>query len=381
MNTIENNTPVDIQVSISVTPVSRYSFYTPCFISENNDVERHIVVSTLKQVLDAGYESDSTAYLYCSLAFAQRQRVDNVVLVAKRSLESYIEAFSNSQTGEYYYITLESKEVEDVTSLADYFTSKQINKLIFYSKFEDVSSELKGYKNIVWWWSTDFWFWDSSSIVMWDSDLDMDLSIAQYPEAAWISRCANVFPSQMQWLEKELVGLTSEEESAVPDTDLDYGWEIANEQEVGWDDDSSAALQFAQEYDVRTSLIPEFTTPANYYSTVYDEEVSWGSGCTCNGEWIDNKVFDDWLMWAIQRNIWKLIKTSPKISATANGMEQIELKIKEVLQFGLKQQGIQSYKITNRQLSRVLRTSSFEFEYTRVHAIIGVVSVKGVVNV
>ena len=354
MNIVENNTPVDIQVSISVTPVSRYSFYTPCFISENDDVERHIVVSTLKQVLDAGYEIDSTAYLYCSLAFAQRQRVDNVVLVAKRSLESYIEAFSNSQTGEYYYITIESKEVEDVTALADYLISKRINKLIFYSKFEDVSSELKGYKNIVWWWSTDFWFWDSSSIVMWDSDLDMDLSIAQYPEAAWISRCANVFPSQMQWLEKELIGLTSEEESDTSQLDTPY-------------DD--------------TDLFPEFTTPANYYSTVYEEEVSWGSGCTCDGEWIDNKVFDDWLMWAIQRNIWKLIKNSPKISATANGMEQIELKIKEVLQFGLKQQGIQSYKITNRQLSRVLRTSSFEFEYTRVHAIIGVISVKGVVNV
>ena len=123
-----------------------------------------------------------------------------------------------------------------------------------------------------------------------------------------------------------------------------------------------------------------FNTPSNWYDEVMDYPVTWGDGTTCNGEWIDSVVFDDWLRWAVQRNVWKLFKNTPKINATDNGVEQIELKIKEVLDFGVEQNGIMSYKVTEKSYDRLSRSSSFKFNYTRVHAIIGVISINGTIN-
>jgi len=337
MNIIPDKNPVNIEITLAKPSLERYSFYTPCFISENDTAQREVYVTNLTETLLAGYDKDSPAYVYCALAFAQKARVDGVVLISKRLNETYIEAYNKSKSSSYYYLSIDSKDVLEVKKLADYLLDKSQKKLIFYSNSNTITTNLKGYENVVWLWSSAFWFWDSGSIVSWDSDLDVEETLEQYPEAAWISRCGNVFPSQMQWLEKELV-----------DVDPETG---------------------------------TFPNPSNYYTDVYEESVTWGSGCTCSGEWIDNKVFDDWLAYAIQRNIWKLFKSLPKVSGSLQGAEQLELKVKEVLDFAVKQQGIETYRISERKVNRAARKASFKFEYTRVHAIIGVYSVQGVVNV
>lgn len=335
MQNLRNTIPVIVNISINKQEVSRYAFYTPAFISENDEVERTVEVTSLAEVLDKGYSKDSNAYAYCAMAFSQRQRVDSVVLVAKRSLETYTEAYTASHNTLYYYITLESKDLEDILSLSSFLITERVDKLIFFTKYEDVTAQVKDVPNLVWWWDAESWLWQSWNIVLWDSYLEVDATSKKYPEAAWISYCANVFPSQMQWLCKTLNGVNT-----------------------------------------ATPLIPP--KAASYLNSVDGIDFyTWGSGKTCDGEWIDHKVNDDWIKWAIRRNVWKLLKDSPKISATQNGLDQIEMKIKEVLEFNLRQNGIISYKVYNPQLNRQERKSSFEFSYEREHAIVGVVTVNG----
>lgn len=335
MQSLRNTIPVVVNVSINKQEVNRYAFYTPAFISENDEVERTVEVTSLKEVVDKGYSKDSNAYAYCAMAFSQRQRVDSVVLVAKRSVETYVEAYKASHTTLYYYITLESKEMSDILSLSSFLLTERDDKLIFFTKYEDVAAQVKGVSNLVWWWDAQSWLWSSWDVVLWDSYLEVTATSLKYPEAAWISYCANVFPSQMQWLGKSLNGVDP----------------------------------------IGTPTIPSSASFMNSVDGI--DFYTWGSGKTCDGEWIDHKVNDDWIKWAIRRNVWKLLKDSPKISATRNGVDQIEVKIKEVLEFNLRQNGIISYKVYNPQLNRQQRKVSFDFSYEREHAIVGVVTVNG----
>lgn len=335
MQNLRNTIPVVVNVSINKQEVNRYAFYTPAFISENDEVERTVEVTSLKEVVEGGYSKDSNAYAYCAMAFSQRQRVDSIVLVAKRSVETYVEAYTASHNTLYYYITLESKELSDILSLSAFLLTERVDKLIFFTKYEDVTAQVKGISNLVWWWDAKSWLWSSWDVVLWDSYLEVTATSLKYPEAAWISYCANVFPSQMQWLGKTLTGVDS----------------------IG---------------------TPEIPSSASFMNSVDGIDFyTWGSGKTCDGEWIDHKVNDDWIKWAIRKNVWKLLKDSPKISATQNGVDQIEMKIKEVLEFNLRQNGIISYKVYNPQLNRQQRKASFEFSYEREHAIVGVVTVNG----
>ena len=354
MNTIKNKTPVVVNISLTQARLERYAFYTPAFISEREDfTDRSVEVFQLSDVIKAGYSQDSSAYIYCALAFAQTERVDSVILVAKKSNETYLEAYKESPINKYYFLSLESQNEDDVLEISDYLLLTDTYKLIFISKYEDVSLKLQGRRNIVWIWSSNFWFWDSSAIVCWDSNLDMELSIKQHPESAWISRCGNLFPSHVQWSCKELIGVSTQD-TFTPQPNVDY--------------------------DMTDHSQAPFNTPSNWYDGVMDYPVTWGDGTTCNGEWIDSVVFDDWLRWAIQRNVWKLFKNTPKINATDDGVEQIELKIREVLDFGVEQNGIISYKVTEKSYDRLSRSSSFKFNYTRVHSIIGVISINGTIN-
>ena len=323
MNIIKNKTPVIVNISLTQARLERYAFYTPAFISEREYfTDRSVEVFQLSDVIKAGYSQYSSAYIYCALAFAQTERVDSVILVAKKSNETYLEAYKESPINKYYFLSLESQNEDDVLEISDYLLLTDTYKLIFISKYEDISLKLQGRRNIVW----IFWFVDSN---------------VQHPESAWISRCGNLFPSHVQWSCKELIG--------------------------------------ASPRDTLTPQAP-FNTPSNWYDVVMDYPVIWGDGTTCNGEWIDSVVFDDWLRWAIQRNVWKLFKNTPKINATDKGIEQIELKIREVLDFGVEQNGIISYKVTEKSYDRLSRSSSFKFNYTRVHAIIGVISINGTIN-
>ena len=115
MNTIKNKTPVVVNISLTQARLERYAFYTPAFISEHVDfTDRSVEVFQLSDVIKAGYSQDSSAYIYCALAFAQTERVDSVILVAKKSNETYLEAYKESPINKYYFLSLESQNEDDV---------------------------------------------------------------------------------------------------------------------------------------------------------------------------------------------------------------------------------------------------------------------------
>lgn len=374
------NSPVVVEIEISSPKTERYSFYTPAFFSMNNTAKREVEVSSLKDVLNAGYSIDSPAYAWCSLAFKQEEsKVENIILIAQRDDETLLDSFKETNYHRYYFISSEEHDVDQVVELSEYMISSNINKLIFITKYEDLSSKLLGRRNIVWWWSTNFWFWDSNAIVAWDSGYDMESALHNYPEAAWISRCGSLFPSHVQWLCKELIDVPIEQPFFDMSKSRDYIWDI-EQVNVLWDSGNNMTSQHTADYNYQDDYIPPFKAPSTWYMDVLGYNVTWGSGTTCSGEWIDNVVTDDWMKWAIQRNIWKLFKLSPKVNATQDGAEKIALKITEVLDFLIEQSGIRNYKITKIKYDRITRSSSFEFEYEREHAIIGVRNIKGIVS-
>ena len=336
MNTINDKQPVKIEISVVAPTVQKSSFYTPCFISENDEVVSEVEVFSLSDVLENGYTEDSDAYEYCNLAFLQSPRVDSVVLVAKRSNQTYFEALSLSNHVKYYYVTIDSKDTQEVFNLSTSLMTLNYTKLVFYSSSDLDFSILNGLSNVVVLYQGVRWLWDTGLNIEWDTDELVANDLYIFPEAAWISRCGCIFPSLIQWLTKELVGIESEDITGIEDY--------------------------------------------NYSTNIEDYNVTWGNGTTCDGEWIDNRVFDDWLKVSMQRNIWNLFKVSPKLSSSNGGVDNVSLKMKEVLEFGVKQQGIISYKIKTPIVNRMTRVMSIDFEYERQHAIIGVRTIRGTLN-
>ena len=183
----------------------------------------------------------------------------------------------------------------------------------------------------------------------------------------------------MQWLGKTLNNV----DSIKPPIKIVWKnkhWLFDSSEFVMWDSYLHTLTTSRSEIDYENSSIDYSILPkmSSYMLNSDDLDFyTWGSGKTCDGEWIDHKVNDDWIKWAIRRNVWKLLKESPKVSATRNGVDQIEMKIKEVLDFNLRQNGIISYKVYNPQLNRQQRKVSLDFSYEREHAIVGVVTVNG----
>ena len=53
--------------------LEREAFYNLCFITENDEAPREIVVSKLKDLLDNNYSRTSLAYNFCVGVFSQEE--------------------------------------------------------------------------------------------------------------------------------------------------------------------------------------------------------------------------------------------------------------------------------------------------------------------
>ena len=366
--------PVNIQINIQQPVVTRYAFYTVGFISESDTATEYVEVFQLKDVLDNGYSVSSAAYVFCKILFAQTNRPESVILIAKKTTETYAEAYSRNRTRDYYFLVLESKDVNDVLAVSTLVNSLNDYKLIFFSTTENVTAQVQGIENIVWWYFTDYIISDDGGYVSSDALFALQTEISTYPEAAILGRCANSFPSMIQWSLKELSGI--EVESPIPNYYTDtQTWKFDSSSVMVWDSGNEGSLEAT--HIESFSQIYELFPLANYYAQVLDTPVTWGSGTTTAGEWIDIKVFTDWMKWAIQQRIWKLLRTSLKVPATEQGAEQIKLCLKEVLDFSVQQQGIEKYEIKQHILNRSSRSLSINFNFSYSHSINAVDGVTG----
>ena len=371
-----NLAPVDVSIILETPTVTNEAFYNLCFITENDVAPRTLEVKRLNDLLDNGYMRLDLAYNFC-LAVLLQENIDKVYVRAKRSGETYQQAFDADDNSNYYYTVIDSKDENVILSFNDYLVSVDPYKLQFFSSYKDLSysvanrkivyyyepfnvgeKDYTGYTNELYnyyanksygvvtatYYSdgvNDYWDYDNSGNVLWDSNdnvllerQDIPIDLAQsariaYPEASWISKCGNSFPSRVQWLHKYLRGNSVHKLSQIP--------------------------------NLSTTLV-----------TILDNKATTGSGMTGQGIVINEQVSLDWVTWAISKNIWNTLYTESKINANDSGLALIENKLKEVLDIAVKENIFTEYKITQRNLQRQTNNASFKFSASLVYSILNV---------
>ena len=340
-----NLAPVNVSIIVETPTVTNEAFYNLCFITENDVAPRTLEVKRLNDLLDNGYMRLDLAYNFC-LAVLLQESIDRVYVRAKRSGETYQQAFDADDNSNYYYIVIDSKDENVILSFNDYLVSVDHYKLQFFSSYKDLSSVVTnrkivyyyepfnvGEKGYVLWDTSDNVLWDSSSNVLLERQ-DIPPNVAQsariaYPEASWISKCGDSFPSRVQWLHKYLRGNSVHKLSKIP--------------------------------NLSTTLV-----------TILDNKATTGSGMTGQGIVINEQVSLDWVAWAISKNIWNTLYTESKINANDSGLTLIENKLKEVLDIAVKENIFSEYKITQRNLQRQTNNASFKFSASLIYSILNV---------
>lgn len=375
-----NMSPILVDINIEKFVLTSDGFYQVGFITENNTAPRTLVVERLKDLLDNGFDRGSKAYNFCLGVFAQNQ-MKRVIVRSKRSSESYIDAYLADDNSNYYFVVLETKDINEITVFNDAIVDEL--KLQFFSSSENVSNQIidrelvyyyQPYFGNGWllydsfnivetdsgnWFSigdignysdgTGDWTFDSASITDWDNTDDVQLEhqdisedeaqnkALEYPEGAWIGYCGWFFPSQVQWLYKNL-------------TRVDH---------------------------FNLKQIPNYSnTTINLYGT---DKSTVGTGKTCQQIYINEHVSLDWVKYALQRKLWNALYTSKKINATAYGLQSLENQIKEILDVSVEQGIFLSYIITDRKLDRINNKASFKFSATLAYSILGVDKVEGTI--
>lgn len=154
-----------------------------------------------------------------------------------------------------------------------------------------------------------------------------------YPEAAWISRCGNSFPSRVQWLHKYLAKV-----DVLPSKGLE-------------------------------GRIPKEGYPTTT-SMVMGNRATIGSGKTSEGFPIHEQVSLDWVKWAISRKVWKLLYTKNKINTTEAGKELIVNEVKDVLNVAVEEGIFTNYNVLGVTINRANNTLSLKFTAELEHTIL-----------
>lgn len=165
--------PISVNITVENSVLLPDAFNSIGFLTYNDNSPRNLVVNKLDDLLNNGFTRDSKAYNFCYGVFLQG-RLNNIVIRSVRENESYYDAYISDNNSSYYYVIIESKDVNDVIT----FTNKVSDqlKLVFYSSNQDYSSKLIGLQNLVFYYNTnigidkiDGWLmFDDGSFVLFD---------------------------------------------------------------------------------------------------------------------------------------------------------------------------------------------------------------------
>lgn len=342
--------PIDVGISIESLSIEREAFYNVCFITENDTAIRTLEVRTLTDLLEGGYDRTSLAYNFCIGVFSQ-QAMPVIYIRAKRVSESYAEAFLADNNSNYYYLVIQSKDSETISTFNSFvsetdrykiqFCSNDLaainaNKLVqYYQKpirDEDVISE-----DVV---SLDNYYIVKAYGLPYTVDGvststvgDLQRARLAYPESAWIALCGNSFPSSVQWLYKYLAKV-----------DI-----------------------------IRDKVIPDNTSTS---SIILKNKATTGSGSTTTGIPIHEQVSLDWVTWALSRRVWNTLYTTDRITATKGGVELISNDVKYVLDLAVTEGMFTEYIITETTLEPKENNIKLKFTAKIMSTIINV-SVSG----
>lgn len=324
--------------------LEREAFYNLCFITENDEAPREIVVSRLKDLLDNNYSRTSLAYNFCVGVFSQ-EGIQSITVRAKRSSETYQQAFDAADNNSYYFIVIDSKDENIINTFANHIASEPY-KLLFYST---PTNSLENTKTVHYYQSIIPLESVTDNKISLDNlyinkayklgyevvDLDkatnsqLQMTRLAYPEAAWIALCGNKFPSSVQWLYK---------------------------------------------YLAKTDIVFDKDIPAlsNTSSIVINDKAVVGSGKTNQNLPIYEQVSIDWVKWAISQRVWKTLYTQNKINATQGGIDLVVNEIKYILDIAVEQGIFTQYKIGETKLDRNTNNLQVKFTANLTHTILEV---------
>jgi len=358
-----NTSPVKVEVVVENFNLIPDAFYTVCFIAESDEAPRTLNVSKLSDLLENGYMRYMSVYNFVYSVFAQRS-MTNVIVRAKRTNETYEEAFSADENSNYYYIVIEDKNTDIVFNFNDYINQRDEFKLQFFSSTVNVSEQVIGRK-IVYYYQPffssayvppiysdgygDYWNNDNNDTLDWDNTdrvtlepYDMPYSEAVirnalYPEGAWIGLCGYYFPSRIQWLHKYL----------------------------------------GQVEGFKATTIPNLSTTS--FMIRGTDKATAGSGMTGQSVPIHLQVSLDWLKYALQKSIWNKLYKEEVIPATSSGSLILENEVKRILDLCVTESMFSEYEVFSRNVDSKTSTASFKFKATLIHPILGVDKVDGVI--
>ena len=130
---MSNYEPVKVSIGVENPSLERGAFYNICFITENDIAPRTLQVNRLSDLLDNGYSRLDLAYNFCVGVFSQ-QGMDTVYIRAKRSYESYVEAYNSDDNSMYYFVVLQTKDLTEVEKFNSHLVSSDEMKLQFFSQ-------------------------------------------------------------------------------------------------------------------------------------------------------------------------------------------------------------------------------------------------------
>lgn len=348
---MENLTPVKVDINIETATVEQNAFYNMCFIAESDIAPREIKVNTLSELLDNGYTRLDLVYNFCVGVFAQ-QSMPSVYIRAKRSDESYIDAYDAGNNDTYYFIVLQTKDVGILSNFNNYLVSSGDLKLHFYSQQLKLDNDIVATKSVNYYQkyiptesvissdSIDYYLHKAYGGLITLPLEETPVNVLQqarlaYPESAWVSDCGNSFPSKVQWLHRFLSKVDT-----IPNKLL--------------------------------SEIPFDTMYTTTSSIVMKTKATTGSGKTSEGIPINEQVSLDWVKWAISKKVWNLLYSKGKVNATDAGKELILNEVKYVLGLAVEEGIFTTYNTSNVLLNSAQQTISIKFTAETQHTILAV---------
>lgn len=398
--------PVDVEITVESESLDRNAFYNVCFITENDVAPRTVEVATLSDLLSHGYTRDSLAYNFCLTVFAQ-QGISSVFVRAKRSNETFAQAFSSESNASYYFVVIDSKLDKDVKDFNEYLTSADEFKLQFYSsntgpidnsKLVHYTYDFNVRKASVLAGSVAGLSGDSINkvgrLVKADKVNFQDLYVSQaFKSPLTVESLTGYDYVNTYWVEflagnsLEYVGNTTKSTGRLgeyrsdnlhtPILQSDFQTANIAYPEAAWIAECAnsfpSRVQWLHKMLVKPDVMKYSEVPdkSNTSAIVMNTKVTVGSGTTMQGIAIHEQVSLDWVKWAIGRKVWNLLYNTSKLPANTGGTELIKNEMKNVLDLAVEEGVFSKYIIKDISIAKDKETVKASFSATLMHSILG----------